>query len=221
MSSVIYSIQKTPKLLECDRTSLMNAFMTCAEFWMFPSAASGECYVLPYGKQAQFQLWYQWVVTLLYRAWIQSIRTEIVRKNDTFKYVNGEIYHEIDFTKSNKDRGEPFACYAIAKVNWQELVKVMNAEDILKFKSFSKSASSEYSPWNEKNDPELHMWRKTLIKQISKNLPKNEMFAKAIEEDNQDSTISDQKILDTPSDEILNEKLAWFEAQEWAQKNIS
>lgn len=32
MSAVIYSVQRTPKLLECDRTSLMNAFMTCAEF---------------------------------------------------------------------------------------------------------------------------------------------------------------------------------------------
>jgi recombinational DNA repair protein RecT len=31
MSAVIYSVQKTPKLLECDKTSLMNAFMTCAE----------------------------------------------------------------------------------------------------------------------------------------------------------------------------------------------
>jgi recombinational DNA repair protein RecT len=40
MSSVIYSIQKTPKLLECDKTSLMNAFMTCAEFGMYPSSAN-------------------------------------------------------------------------------------------------------------------------------------------------------------------------------------
>lgn len=234
MSAVVYSVQKTPKLLECDRTSLMNAFMTCAEFGMFPSSASGECYIIPYEKKkkvgtqwvtdrvdAQFQLWYQWVVTLLYRAWIQSIRTEIVRKNDVFKYVNWEIHHEIDFMKSSADRGEPFACYAIAKVNWQEIVKVMNKDDILKFKAFSKSAWSEFSPWNEKNDPELHMWRKTLIKQVSKTLPKNELFSKAIEADNQDSTISDAKILETPTDEIINAKLAWFSAEEWDKKPIS
>jgi recombinational DNA repair protein RecT len=32
MSAVVYSVQKTPKLLECDRESLMTAFMTCADF---------------------------------------------------------------------------------------------------------------------------------------------------------------------------------------------
>lgn len=233
MSAVIYSVQRTPKLLECDRTSLMNAFMTCAEFWMFPSSASQECYVIPYEKKkkvgdkwvtdhidAQFQLWYQWIVTLLYRAWVQSIRSEIIRKNDVFRYVNGELYHEIDILKSNEKRWEPVACYVVAKVNWQEMTRLMNGEDILKFKEFSKSKLSEYSPWNS-NDPELNMWRKTVIKQIAKTLPKNESFAKAIEKDNSDSIVSEKKILETPSDEILNEKLAWFEAQEWAQKSIS
>jgi recombinational DNA repair protein RecT len=35
------------------------------------------------------------------------------------------------------------------------------------------------------------MYRKTVIKQLSKTLPKNDMFARAIEEDNKDSKISD------------------------------
>lgn len=227
MSAVVYSVQKTPKLLECKRDSLMNAFMQCAEFWMYPSSGSGECYVIPYKDEAQFQLGYQGIVTLLYRAWIQYIRSEIIRKNDVFKYINGEIHHEIDIFKSNKDRGEAVACYVIAKVNGQEMIKVMNKEDILKFKAFSQSANAKQewakklSPWNEDKDPELNMWRKTVIKQIAKTLPKSESFTKAIEQDNQDSTISESKINEMSSDDIMNEKLAWFEAQEWADKPIS
>lgn len=227
MSSVVYAVQKTPKLLECKRESLMNAFMTCAEFWMFPSSASGECYVLPYKDEAQFQLGYQWIVTLLYRAWIQSIRSEIVREKDIFKYVNGEVYHEIDITKSNKDRWEAIACYVIVRVNGQEMTKVMNKDDIFKFKAFSQSANAKQewqrklSPWNDARDPELNMWRKTVIKQIAKTLPKNESFSKAIEADNQDSSIGNDKINEMSSDEIISEKLLWFEAEEGKEKPIS
>jgi len=52
------------------------------------------------------------------------------------------------------------------------------------------------------------MWRKTILKQAAKLLPKNEKLVNAIEADNQDSTISDAKILETPTDEIINAKLA-------------
>lgn len=235
MSSVIYSVQKTPKLLECERTSLMNAFMTCAEFGMFPSSASWECYILPYEKkkkvgnqwvtdkvEAQFQLWYQWIVTLLYRAWVDSIRSEIVREKDEFEYINGTIKHKIDIFKSAKDRGAAIGAYVIIDINGKEIAKAMNKDDILKFKDFSKSAWSDYSPWSwEQKDPELWMWRKTILKQAAKLLPKNEKLVNAIEADNQDSKISDEKILETPTDDIINEKLAWFSAEEWEKKPIS
>ena len=235
MSSVIYSIQKTPKLLECKKESLMNAFMTCAEFWMYPSSASWECYIIPYEKkkkewniwvtdyvEAQFQLGYQWIVTLLYRSWVQSIRSDIIRKNDEFSYINGQIFHKVDILKSAKDRGEAVGAYVIVKINWQEIAKAMNSEDILKFKSFSKSAGTSYSPWNISKDPELWMWIKTVLKQISKLLPKNEKLTKAIEKDNQDSTISDKKINEMSSDDVIAETLEWFEGgEEWENKDIS
>lgn len=221
MSSVMYSVQKNPKLLECDRSSVFNAFMTCAEFEMYPSSASGECYVIPYKTEAQFQLWYQGIVTLLYRAWVQSIRSEIIREKDEVEYINGEIKHKIDIMKSSKDRGQAVWVYVIIKINGQEITKAMNKDDILKFKEFSKSANAkeqwqrDSSPWNEAKDPELWMWRKTVLKQASKLLPKNDAFSRAIEQDNKDSTISDSKIIEMASDDIVNEKLAGFE--EWKE----
>ena len=221
MSAVIYSVQKTPKLLECDKTSLMNAFMTCAELWMYPSSASWECYIIPYGKEAQFQLGYQWLITLFYRAWLQSIRSEIIREKDTFEYVNGQVKHIVDIFKSQKERGKPIGAFAIAMINWQEIAKAMNSEDILKFKTFSKSASSSYSPWNETKDPELWMWKKTVIKQLSKLLPKNETINKAVELDNQDSNINDEKLLNKTTEDLLENSLWDFTAEQGEQKLIS
>jgi recombinational DNA repair protein RecT len=40
MTSVSNSVQQTPKLLECERSSLINAFMKCAEVGLYPSSVS-------------------------------------------------------------------------------------------------------------------------------------------------------------------------------------
>jgi len=53
---------------------------------------------------------------------------------------------------------------------------------------FSQSYNTEFSPWKEKNDPELWMWKKTVLKQSAKLVPKNEILVKAIEYDNSEDT---------------------------------
>jgi len=193
LSSVMSAVQRLPALLDTEPMSLVNSFMTMAQLGLMPSDVSGEAYVLPYKGKAQFQLGYQGLVTLFFRAGGQKIRAEIVRKNDDFSFTNGEIKHTIDIFKSNKERGEAVGAYAIATVNGQEIAKAMNKEDIMVFgKKFSKSFSSEYSPWHETNDPELMMWKKTVLKQLGKLLPKNETINRALAADNQDSVISDR-----------------------------
>jgi phage RecT family recombinase len=191
LSSMRASVQKLPKLLECEPSTVVNSFMTMAQLGLMPSDVSGEAYVLPYKGKAQFQLGYQGLVTLFYRAGGESIRADIVRANDEFSYVNGIINHKIDIFKSNEERGEPVGAYAIAIVNGQEIAKAMNKKDILGMgENFSQSFKSEYSPWKESNDPELWMWKKTVLKQLGKLLPKNETINKAIALDNQESRLS-------------------------------
>lgn len=194
LSSVMADVQKTPKLLECEPTTLITSYMTMAQLGLMPSGVSGEAYVLPYNGKAQFQLGYQGLITLFYRAGGTSVRADIIRKNDKFSYINGQMTHEVDVTKSNVDRGEAIAAYAIAMVNGHEISKVMNSKDIVAFgKNFSKSFNSQFTPWNESNDPELWMWKKTVLKQLGKMLPKNETIFRAIDADNQDSRIAEAK----------------------------
>lgn len=190
MTSVVRSVQKVPGLLECDKGSLLTAFMSAAELQLYPSSVSGEAYVLPYKGKAQFQLGYQGIITLFYRAGVDSIRTSIVFANDHFDYEEGlepRLVHKPD--AFSKDRGEPVGVYAIAVVNGQKLFKVMSKDEVMKFREFSQGKESKFSPWDPNNDPERHMWRKTAIKQLAKLLPKNETINKAIEKDNQDSVI--------------------------------
>lgn len=53
---------------------------------------------------------------------------------------------------------------------------------------FSKGKDTATSPWKEANDPELWMWKKTVLKQVAKLVPKNERIMRAIEYDNEGDT---------------------------------
>lgn len=194
LSSVVASVQRLPKLLECESISIINSFITMAELNLMPSDVSGEAYVIPYKNKAQFQLGYQGLVTLFYRAGIKSIVAEIVYKKDKFSLKNGVITHEPDVFAD--DRGEAIGAYVIIETQQGgKISKVMNKKEIIGIgKKFSKSFNSNYSPWNASNDPELWMWKKTVLKQVAKLVPKNETIFKAIDEDNKDSIISDRRL---------------------------
>lgn len=197
LSAVTHCASVTPKLLECSQDSIITAFMKCAEYNLFPSTVSGEVYILPYfnkGKmEAQFQLGYKGIIALLDRAGIK-VYTDVVKENDTCEITSGmdqNIYHKYPLTS----RWQPIWVYAIAiDKNGEKTMKYMSKEEVLEFKKFSKSAGSDFSPWNPKNDPESNMFRKTVIKQIAKNFALNEQIeqiASAISEDNKESSIED------------------------------
>lgn len=200
LSGVVSSIQRLPALLDCTPESLINSFMIMAQLEFMPSAVSGEAYILPYNNkktglvEAQFQLGYQGIVTLLYKAGAKSVASEIVRKNDKFTIINGSMLHEIDPFKTREERGAAMGAYAIIVTqSGGKVEKFMRADEILSMgKRFSKSFGSQFSPWDAVNDPEGWMWRKTVLKQAAKLAPKNETINLAIAEDNKDSSIADR-----------------------------
>jgi len=209
LSAVRSDVQKNPALLDCTPQSIVNAYMTMAQFEFMPSSVSGESYVLPYEnskkvganewikvKEAQFQLGYQGLVTLAYKAGVTSIFADLVRENDQIEMINGGIKHIVDPKKATKERGEIIGAYVVVNYKGQIIGKYMHIADIYAHgKRFSKSfdVNGKYSPWNIQNDPEGWMPKKTVLKQAMKLLPKNETINKAIALDNQgDSKLHDR-----------------------------
>lgn len=201
MTNIVATMNRIPKLWDCTRDSLINSFLTLAALKFMPSAISGEAYILPYEDKkngvtvAQFQLGYQGLVTLLYRAGAKSIVAELVRQGDTFSFKNGKVLHDVDPTKSAKERGRIQGAYAILTLpSGDTLDGWMHIDDIYDHaKRFSKSFSSGFSPWNIESDPQGWMLRKTVLKQVAKLAPKNPELDKALAEDNKDSVISDRQ----------------------------
>jgi recombination protein RecT len=188
MSSVMHSIQKTPKLLQCSPDSLLGAFMECAAIGLYPSNYSGDCYVLPYRKkdgsfEAQFQIGYKGIKTLAYRSGINRCGAQIVFSNDDFKQILGTS-PRIDHFPAKEDRGVAVGAYAWAEVNNGSVVfQYMTEDEIMEIKKMSPASRSKYSPWNT-NDPQKWMWKKTAFKQAGKMMPTSDKLNRAIYLDN-------------------------------------
>lgn len=179
-------IRKVPKLLACNRISLLSAFVQIAQFRFLPSGVNGEAYVIPYGDEAKFQLGYQGIVTLLYRSGkVNAITANIIYKNDKFDYQEGLEAHLVHKPAMFGDeKGEPIGVYTIAQMkNGSKTFKVMDKEAIMGIKALSKAKASKESPWNSDKDPELWMWKKTCLIQHAKLLPKTQELQQAIEAD--------------------------------------
>ena len=186
-TAAIDYVRSVPKLLECDRISLLSAFVKVASFRFMPSGVGGEMYVIPYGKEAKAQLGYQGIVTLLWRTEkIKSIAAMIVYDNEHFEYTEGlETHLEHIPTKFGEKKGKPIGVYAVAHTtNGGRVFKVMSEEEVMEIKNLSKAKASKDSPWNSDKDPFLWMWKKTCLIQMAKLLPKTMELQRAIEIDN-------------------------------------
>ena len=186
LTAAIEYVRKVPKLLECDKTSLIMAFVQSAQFRFMPSGVSGEAYVIPYGREAKFQLGYQGIVTLLYRSGkVSGISTNIIYENDIFEYEEGldaKLIHKP--AMFGKPKGEAIGVYTVAHMaDGTKTFKVMDKDAIMGIKELSKAKTSKESPWNSDKDPQKWMWSKTCLIQHAKLLPKTQELQKAIEED--------------------------------------
>ena len=184
-TAAIEYVRRVPKLLECDPVSLMAAFVQSAQFRFLPSGVSGEAYIIPYNKDAKFQIGYRGIITLLSRTnKVKSIKAIVVYDNELFEYEEGiETHLRHVPTPFGSKRGEPVGVYAVAEtVNGGYQFMVMSKDQVMAIKGMSKAKDSKESPWNSK-DPELWMWKKTCLIQLSKLLPQSPDLQQAIEKD--------------------------------------
>lgn len=178
-------VRRIPKLLDCDRQSLLMAFLQSAQFRFMPVGTSGEAYIIPYGREAKFQFGYQGIVTLLYRSGkVKSISSNVIFENDIFEYEEGMEARLKHVPAFGKPRGEAIGVYTIAEmVGGGKTFKVMDKDAIMAIKNLSKAKATADSPWNSDKDPEKWMWRKTCLLQHAKLLPKTRELQQAIEID--------------------------------------
>lgn len=182
------AIQQNPKLLECNRTSLFAAVMTCAQLGLEPDGVLGQAYLVPFKDRVQFIPGFRGLISLARNSGeVVSIAAHEVCKNDHFAYQFG-IEERLEHVPASGDRGEIVAFYAIAKFkDGGHHFDVMTTKEVEAIrdkssgfqtaKRFAKAGEEPQSPWVQHF---VEMGKKTAIRRIAKYLPMNVQKAAAI-----------------------------------------
>ena len=177
------TLNKNPKLLQADKTSLMQTFMKAAQDGLYLDGK--EAAAVQYGQSVQYIPMVEGVIKVLHNSGlIKTLCAEVVYENDLFDYELGTKQHITHKPLITGDRGKPVCVYAIAVTsNDGQYIEIMNMHDVNKCKEQAKGASSPHSPWVKWFD---QMAKKTVIHRIAKRLPKNDAISSVvrIEEDN-------------------------------------
>lgn len=182
------AIQNTPKLLECDRTSLFASIMTCAQLGLEPDGVLGQAYLVPFAGKVQLIPGYRGLIALARNSGeVRSIAAHEVCARDEFEYAYG-LEPQLRHVPSNGDRGEITHFYAVAHfTNGGHHFEVMTRAEVEAIRDsssgyktavrYAKSGQDPQTPWVQNF---VEMGRKTAIRRIAKFLPMNVQRAAAI-----------------------------------------
>jgi len=181
----IYAFQsewnRNPKLQNCNRDSLTQTIMRCAEMGLLPGIGA---YIIPYDKYngaqvtdttAQMQVSLQGWLTLLWRSGnVENITNNLYRKGDEFSYCIEHMGIKFSHKPKLEMNGDILGAYAMITLkNHQVQFKYCNLQEINASKEASKSKKPD-SPWIKNFDqmakivplrklarliaPSLHAW---------------------------------------------------------------
>lgn len=176
VAEVRVAVARAPKLLDCDRVSVIDALTTCAQLGLSPSGRLGSAYLIPYGTKCTLVIGYKGYVDLAFRSGdVVGFGAQVVHENEPFEVVEGFDLSIHKHVREVESPGALRAVYAWATLRGGYTVKVlMWAREVLAIKARSKAASS--GPWVT---DEAEMWKKTAVRRLVKMLPLSPQKAQA------------------------------------------
>ena len=197
----ITTIRQNPKLAQCNQESLLGALMVSAQLGLEPGVL-GQCYLIPYGRECQFQIGYKGMIELLRRSGqLKDIYAYSVYENDEFEMTYG-LNRDLKHKPNLQDRGSFIGCYCVAVLKDDaRAFEYMTKEEIEAHgKKFSKTYGN--GPW--KTDIEA-MAHKTVVKKMLKWLPVSVEFLEMANKDEKTFKIADEKTGETEEIIVLDD----------------
>ena len=197
----ITTIRQNPKLAQCNQESLLGALMVSAQLGLEPGVL-GQCYLIPYGRECQFQIGYKGMIELLRRSGqLKDIYAYSVYENDEFEMTYG-LNRDLKHKPNLQDRGNFIGCYCVAVLKDDaRAFEYMTKEEIEAHgKKFSKTYGN--GPW--KTDFEA-MAHKTVVKKMLKWLPVSVEFLEMANKDEKTFKIADERTGETEEVIVLDD----------------
>lgn len=188
IQAAVFKIVTDPKLQVCTQKSVIGAVLNAALLGLSP--ALGECHFVPYRNrdtgqsECQFQPDYKGLITLARRsAQIQNIYADVVRQGDEFQVKSGlhrDLVHNPDLD-GGSDRALLFAYAVVWYSNGSFDFEVMDRRqvDTARRKNLMQRNGAA-GAWLEFED---EMWKKTVLRRLSKRMPKSDELATALATD--------------------------------------
>ena len=178
--AVLTVFARTPKLLDCTPQSVLAAVMQAAQLGLELDPGMGQAYLVPYGNQCQMITGYQGLVTLAMRTPdVKSVVARAVYEKDFFEYELGLNERLVHKPSADADKGALTFVYGVAKLVDRDgmvpVFEVMSRKEVDAIRARSRAKDS--GPWV--TDYEM-MSRKTVVRRLSKWLPKSTDFGRAI-----------------------------------------
>ena len=230
MSSVISVANGNPQLRKAEPMSIIGAAMVAATMQLQVIPTLGQCYIIPYGSKAQFQVGYLGLLQLCQRSGqFKKILAAPVHEGE---YISGDEFDE-DYVFDRKQRKSDKVIGYMAKFELLNGFTKVAYWDIDKVKAhaikFSQAFRAGYnSPWKSDFDA---MAQKTVLKSILKFAPKSIEMQNAVAFDQAvvNTNTSDVQDLDIDAfapeyvDNIESEKRENFaeKAAEAAKANVN
>lgn len=173
--TILVSCERTPILLSCTPQSILNAAMTFAVLGLPVDGATGQGFMIPFGKVAQAVIGYRGYNTLGARAGL-TITAGHVREGDEFAFEKGTQAFVRHIPKLGS-QGRIIAFWSCATANDRPpIVEVLGIDDVLAIKAKSAAVaaavkSGRPTPWN---DPEIGfpaMGEKSARRRLARSTP--------------------------------------------------
>lgn len=192
-ANIIAAIGDNPKLLECTRSSIMQAAFEACELGLMVHSSLGEAWIVPYGTRATFIPGYQGLVKLAFNAgFVANVTSRLVYTNDKFEctYGAGATKGHVFLEENHGNRGALKGVVCIAELTTgADTWEYYTIEKLHHIRSMSASykAAVKYKNvdkdkiWGDEHNTN-EMYRKYVWSNLSKWIPRSgNRYAKAVE----------------------------------------
>lgn len=218
MSSVISVANGNPQLRKAEPMSIIGAAMVAATMQLQVIPTLGQCYIIPYGNKAQFQVGYLGLLQLCQRSGqFKKILAAPVHEGE---YISGDEFDE-DYVFDKKQRKSDKIVGYMAKFELLNGFTKVAYWDVDRVKAhatkFSQAYRSGYtSPWKSNFDA---MAQKAVLKSILKYAPKSIEMQNAVTFDQAVVNVNSSDIQDLDIDAFAPEYIDNLESEK--KENIA
>jgi phage RecT family recombinase len=176
--TIVVSVERLPKLLECDRQSLFNAAMSAAVLGLEVDGVTGQAYLIPFKGKAQLVIGYKGYNTLAARSGI-TITGAVVREGDEFDYELGSAPSSAHRPSRRRQDRRIIAAWACAQsLDRPAVSMVMDIDELMAVKAKSPGARAATARGTTQIGFPA-MCEKTVKRRLARSLPLNVMHLAA------------------------------------------